>query len=407
MIRLRFPLFFAAFILLWSCVSAPPARQDAPAEEKNESGMAAENPPEKEKPAETPDEAPGIVVRAEELIEALDKDPDFDLAEPVYKLNEPEITGVPEQAPPATDGPGAAIVLDEPAERPPEAESATSEYVTEDGAGDGPDADAAAPEAETEEAPPPAPEAALLPSETPADSPPRVSVKAPDSLPALPARNPPEETERHVTPALSRTIEAKTREIFEIPFAETGWVYTGENNSKNGISYDSRRMYGDSQVFVFRAEKEGDYTLKFYRQDFLRDYVTNEYVRVIVKDETLRSAVAPLSATVGGAEMPARPQPEEIPPTPENLLQQAREAVAAQKYPDAIALLERMEAQAALNDEAWWLYGQAFEADSPSRDIRSALDAYSCIVRDYPQSSYYKNARNRIAFLNKFYFNIR
>jgi hypothetical protein len=128
-------------------------------------------------------------------------------------------------------------------------------------------------------------------------------------------------------------------------FVNTNWkkwlVWNGRY-SKNGVSYDSRRVYGESQVFVFRAEKEGDYTLAFYKQDFLRDYVTNEYARVLVTDE---------------------PPPVETAALP--------------------------------------------EAAPPARDILSALDAYSSIIRDYPQSKYYKNAQNRIAFLNKFYLNIR
>ena len=432
MSRLRLPLFFSALalVLSWSCKTVPPAREDVPQEKPAATEEAVEEAAEEKLPDETPGEQPQFVVRAEEVIEPLDKNVDVDLAEPVYNLNEAEVVEATEEAPPVPDGPEAAIVLGEPVEKPEESESAVPSdpaAIPSDPAEE-PPAEAGTvaeeppqEEAEAEEAaPPPAPPAvALRPSERPS-SPPSVPGARSEPVraqPVLPARNPPTETERYVKPAVSRTINVKTRQTFEVPFAETGWVYTGEENSRNGINYDSRRVQGGTQVFMFRAGKEGDYTLKFYKQDFLRDFVTNEYVRVIVADEAPLAAASPAAGDNRAAVVQAPAgQPADTtveasagppPAAPEDLLREAREAVAAEKYPDAIALLDRLERQAALNDEAWWLYGQAFEAASPARDIRNALDAYSCIVRDYPQSGRYKDAQNRIAFLNRFYFNIR
>jgi hypothetical protein len=414
----------AALILSWSCKTVPPVQEDVPTEEAPEA-ITAEKIPEEAAALETPDEPPVVVVRAEEVLKPFDKNVDFDLVEPLYNLNEPGVVEALEEAPLVPDGPHGIIVLEEPDEKPEEAvageaaivdESAVAEDQSDTADGETivdelSAATEAIAEAAAEEPPPSPPAVALRPSEPPTSSPPPVPKTPPEPLraePVLPARNPSTETERYVKPDVSHTINVKTYQIFEIPFTETGWVYTGEENSENGISYDSRRVYGDTQVFVFRAEKEGDYTLKFYKQDFLRDNVTNEYVRVIVKDEAPYVAAAP-AATTSSAEdaetPPALPPPIKV--DPGDLLREAREAVTAEKYPDAIALLDRLEDHAALNDEAWWLYGQAFEAASPARDIRSALDAYSCLVRDYPQSRYYKSAQNRIAFLNRFYFNIR
>jgi hypothetical protein len=89
------------------------------------------------------------------------------------------------------------------------------------------------------------------------------------------------------------------------------------------------------------------------------------------------------------------------------LLREAREAADAKRHPQAIGLLNELRVIApGLNDEAWWLYGQCFEAASPARDIKGALDAYTAIVRGFPASRRYRAALNRIAYLNKFYFNI-
>jgi hypothetical protein len=59
------------------------------------------------------------------------------------------------------------------------------------------------------------------------------------------------------------------------------------------------------------------------------------------------------------------------------------------------------------SDEAWWLYGQFLEAAGPSRDIRSALDYYRRLVREYPQSPRYNEARRRVAYLERYYFSIQ
>jgi outer membrane protein assembly factor BamD (BamD/ComL family) len=58
-------------------------------------------------------------------------------------------------------------------------------------------------------------------------------------------------------------------------------------------------------------------------------------------------------------------------------------------------------------DEALWLKGQLLEADSPARDIRQALEYYQRLVREFPQSVRVPEARRRIVFLERFFFNIR
>lgn len=58
-------------------------------------------------------------------------------------------------------------------------------------------------------------------------------------------------------------------------------------------------------------------------------------------------------------------------------------------------------------DEAWWLYGQLLEANSPSRDIRLAMDYYRRLTKEYPQSPRAGDAQRRIAYLERYYFNIR
>jgi hypothetical protein len=440
------PALVLALLLLAACKTLPPAAQEPPPE----TAGAEETPPETVNAGETPPETttpeppPEFIARAEESVGPLEMPVDGDLIEPVYDLSRPETDDLARTDPPAPEEP-AEIALDEAAIKPappepPEPEETAPEAVPEIAASDeaAPEETAVAeampeetateeplaeeppeevaveeplPEEAVPEVPPPPPAAASRRTEPP-PAPPQTAPSGPAG-PVLAARNPPVETEIPAKPDARRTFNVRPGQSFDVPFPETGWIYTGLEDSKNGVNYDSRRVENGSQTFTFRAEKEGDYTLTFYKQDFLRDYYTNEYVNVIVRNDTPveASAGTPVVAAEGGTptagdgEAAAKASTGGI---GEDYLRQAREAADAQKYPDAVALLDRFREQnPGMNDEAWWLYGQSFEAASPVRDIKSALDAYSYLTREYPQSRYYRDARNRIAFLNRFYFNIR
>jgi hypothetical protein len=426
-----FPALFTLFIV-FSCKSLPPVPEtEPPAAETTpeEAGVTEENAPdtteiileETEDAPEEETETAEIVIRAEEIIEPSDEHIDVYLPEPFYDFSEPELVKEPEI--PDDTGQSAAISLDEPESLPQPAEPVEETApvdiaLTEDEIVS--ESEAAPEEAtvseemgeESEEPPPPPPMAALRRSELIEDVPqPSAPVRV---EPSLPAREPPDETSNPVKPEPSRVIYANEGQTFEVPFQGGGWVYIGEENSADGITYDTRRSSGDTQTFVLRAQKEGEYNLRFYKQDFLRDYYTNEYVRVIVTGD---SVFADGNDTAVDGETPADIQGGEIAPdaanaaleSPEEFLQRAREEFASQKYDEAAALLDDFQRQhPAMNDEAWWLYGQSLEkAAMPGRDVRGALDAYSYLTREYPWSKYYKDAQNIIAFLNRFYFIIR
>jgi tetratricopeptide (TPR) repeat protein len=269
------------------------------------------------------------------------------------------------------------------------------------------------------------------------------------------------------TLSYSRTIRGTTGQVLEVPFRGTGWVYLGEANAGRGISYLSRRADPEGQTFIFRLDEIGEYELRFYKQDFIRDYILNDHVRVIVEDgpkgnsffypeeparlvaeprwpppenpagrtdsngvspstdpldeqspetaaagqgaaapETMagQGVVAPETAAAG--QDTAAPETAEL--LPAALLGRAREAYEAGRFPDALAALDEFRLKFPLgSDEAWWLYGQLLESAGPRRDIRGALEYYRRLIREYPQSPRCDDARKRIAYLERFYFNIR
>ncbi|MCL2139415.1 MAG: tetratricopeptide repeat protein, partial [Treponema sp.] len=88
-------------------------------------------------------------------------------------------------------------------------------------------------------------------------------------------------------------------------------------------------------------------------------------------------------------------------------MKKAKEELDAGRAASAISVLDSFrERYPSGSDEAWWLYGQCYEANSPSRNILSALDYYRRLVRDYPQSGRVTDARRRISYLERYYINI-
>ncbi|MDR1411440.1 MAG: tetratricopeptide repeat protein, partial [Spirochaetaceae bacterium] len=83
-------------------------------------------------------------------------------------------------------------------------------------------------------------------------------------------------------------------------------------------------------------------------------------------------------------------------------------AYEAGRFPEALDALDEFRLNFPLgSDEAWWLYGQLLESAGPRRDIRKALEYYRRLIQEYPQSPRCDDARRRIAYLERFYFNIR
>jgi len=381
-------------------------------------------------------------------------------------------------------------------------------------------------------------------------------------LPELPARIPPETTGDQVV--FSRVVRATVGQVVEVPFRGTGWVYLGELGNRRGISYDSRRLdlgsggVTEGQSFIFRAETAGTYILKFYKQDFMQNYIINDYVQVIVGEAALDSGsgqaglpvdqgrviaeprwppagganppaitdtasgtspagAVPVPETVSGAETQTSPVADQGPPAaaspadgtgsaaanpatgtnppdatnpaavatppaatspaagtnppaaanpaagtgnaaaansagaaqspqtagtvprprqsggddgivaiappqaappvssaippnaaPAEYVSRAKQEFDAGRIESALTILDAMKQRyPSGTDEAWWLYGQLLEANSSSRDIRLALDYYRRLVREYPQSPRAADAQRRIAYLERYYLNIR
>jgi hypothetical protein len=330
--------------------------------------------------------------------------------------------------------------------------------------------------------PPPSPPPFLGPAESEITPPRRQEPIAP-AIPELPSLPRDEKPEEQVV--FSRIVRLTVGQMLEIPFRGTGWVYLGELGNRRGLSYDSRRLDTQGgntlgQSFIFRAETAGTYILKFYRQDFIQDYIINDYVQVIVSEAddsgrgrpfssidrgrviaeprwpivpevtgstsetvsptttptagssaatnagstagaasgTQRSdatqVVEPASPAVSGSS-PATPTPSQSAAspsievvTPDEYVRQAKQEFDAGHVEQALDILERMKQRyPSGTDEAWWLLGQLYESNSTVRDIKQSLEYYRRLINEYPQSNRVDDARRRIAYLERYYLNIR
>ncbi len=57
-------------------------------------------------------------------------------------------------------------------------------------------------------------------------------------------------------------------------------------------------------------------------------------------------------------------------------------------------------------DEGLFLQAQALEAPSSSRNIKKSLAVYKSLIRQYPESASWEKAKERIAYIERLYFNI-
>ncbi len=91
-----------------------------------------------------------------------------------------------------------------------------------------------------------------------------------------------------------------------------------------------------------------------------------------------------------------------------DLLEQAKRSYAAQQYETALDQVQRYLQDASSKiDEALFLQGQIWEAESSVKNIRSAIDSYESLTKNYPMSSLWGKANNRIIYLKRFYIEIR
>mgnify|MGYP006916048085 CR=1 FL=1 len=92
----------------------------------------------------------------------------------------------------------------------------------------------------------------------------------------------------------------------------------------------------------------------------------------------------------------------------ESLLEKAKKDFVDGKFEDALKEAQEYYNSASTRlDEALFLLGQISESNSSVKDIRFAVDSYDMLVKRFPASKYWKQAKNRSIYLKRFYIDIR
>ena len=98
------------------------------------------------------------------------------------------------------------------------------------------------------------------------------------------------EPETEQKPKVSRMVAVEEKQRLELTYPGHGWVYVGEQTSQQGLKYEQRKLQDENSIFMFTAEKKGDYILHFsYFDVFTNDFITDA---VAVSVSAARSTAA-------------------------------------------------------------------------------------------------------------------
>ncbi len=274
-----------------------------------------------------------------------------------------------------------------------------------------------------------------------------------------------EQTENNSQKTPSRSMTTKNNQYVDIIYPGRGWIYMGENEGKDQIlRYFGRKLGTENTTFTLRTTKSGETVLHFYKNDVLKGEYIDDYLEIKVLEESAKPnerAKAPsyeesvpqkpvrlekkaetqeetqktneiqnIEEKTSGNEQKLSSQdktnlkqndvsnnvlkevsnPEQkksLKIDTKNLLEQAKKDFEAKSYAQALSEVQQyLDTQNTRIDEALFLQGQILEADSEVKNIKSAIDSYNSLIKNYPASTFWQEANRRKIYLNRYYVNI-
>ncbi len=270
-----------------------------------------------------------------------------------------------------------------------------------------------------------------------------------------------EQTESNPQKTPSRSMTAKNNQYVDIIYPGRGWIYMGEDEGKDQIlRYFGRKLGTENTTFTLRTTKSGETVLHFYKNDVLKGEYIDDYLEIKVLEESAKPnerAKAPsyeeavpqkpvrlekkaetqeeaqktdeiknIEEKTSGDEQKLSSQdktnlkqndvsnevskPEQkksLKIDTKTLLEQAKKDFEAKSYAQALSEVQQyLDTQNTRIDEALFLQGQILEADSEVKNIKSAIDSYNSLIKNYPASTFWQEANRRKIYLNRYYVNI-
>ena len=265
----------------------------------------------------------------------------------------------------------------------------------------------------------------------------------------------------------SRKVTMKLLEYIDITYPGNGWFYMGLTDGSKDMTYYGRKLGTKDTKFTLQAKNAGLKYVHFYRVDPLTNEYIDDFIEITVLSEkgsnkthiTAPDYTPPLPKKAKSLIIQSQEEPKadaeanieknnqedvktytednksaEAQKATENNNNQientAEENVTNQTENEKIdvnSLLKEAELlynnkeyssadkkiktflDYALTDRDYGLFlqGQILEAKSEIQDIKSAIEAYKTLTKNYPASPYWDKANKQIIYLSRFYLEIR
>ena len=239
----------------------------------------------------------------------------------------------------------------------------------------------------------------------------------------------------------TRSMDIKKNQILKVSFPGTGWLFLGDEYNSDTLSFDKRDIYETQTDFQLKSVQSGTALLHFFKQDMLTNEAINDYLLVTVNNRTGKWEVVDAPDYVFSS------LEDEIIEYEEYYDSEYDDYYFIEDEPEVIVLEDNLyfvddsiskkeiidlansfyeddfyyETLDQLNyyfevigdstdeytDYALFLKGQLLEKQSPIRNIKESLAAYKKLVANFPDSKYWDLSKQRITYLERFYFNVR
>ena len=237
----------------------------------------------------------------------------------------------------------------------------------------------------------------------------------------------------------------------EVLMPGSGWVYMGQEGDSGALDFKGKNIRDGDTVFLFGTKNTGVVDLEFSRFDVIRDSYDDRKITVDINNDqfsgstvvwkeeeapdilssTVETEVAaPKEITLDTNDSAAATLDSDSPVSDEpGLLINTGSETSDDSYKslDSGSMLDSMEKALAEGniplvqeiadyypvaysidlDRMWYILGQAYEADTDYRDIKKSLNAYETVIKAYPFSKYWSKSKDRISYINRYFFNIR
>lgn len=237
----------------------------------------------------------------------------------------------------------------------------------------------------------------------------------------------------------------------EVLMPGSGWVYMGQEGDSGALDFKGKNIRDGDTVFLFGTKNTGVVDLEFSRFDVIRDSYDDRKITVDINNDQFSGSTvvwkeeeapdipsstgetevaAPKEITLDTNDSAAATLDSDSPVSDEpGLLINTGSETSDDSYKslDSGSMLDSMEKALAEGniplvqeiadyypgaystdlDRMWYILGQAYEADTDYRDIKKSLNAYETVVKAYPFSKYWSKSKDRISYINRYFFNIR